>query len=226
VDHGQKEEAPRALTPASAIRLNEIVEEIVEHLRPWKDRMGEATVTARMNGELRLLLLFTPLEATRANRTQNRIHAQQLDDALHRVEKLLTSAPFPLGLFLLNPLPMMTEGGGLMPEKTPSIEGLERANRKRADSFGAELKRLRQVCARGVGSGFGYHPNYDPTKYFCAFFAYGWMKGYSDRPITGTEDGAFRIITSLTYEAVSGQPEADLKRACDSCLRKSGAPPS
>jgi hypothetical protein len=29
-----------ALTPPNAIRLDEIVEEIVDHLRPWKDRKG------------------------------------------------------------------------------------------------------------------------------------------------------------------------------------------
>jgi hypothetical protein len=204
--------------------MDEIVEVIVDHLRPWKAPRSE--VTARVSGELRLLHLLAPLEAKRPDRTQNRIHAQQLDGALHKVEALLTSAPHPLKLFLLNPLPTMTEQGGLMPRETPLVESIERANRERANSFAAELKRLREVCARGVGSGFGYHPNYDPTKYFCAFWAYGLIKGYSDRPITGTTDGAFRVITSLLYEAVSGQPEADLKRACDSCLAKSGSPPS
>jgi len=188
--------------------------------------MGEATVTAKVNRELLLLLLLAPLEAKRSDRTKNRIHAEQLDGALHKVETLLASAPYPLRLFWLNRLPTMSEQGGLMPPKTPSLESIERANRERADSFAAELKRLRQVCARGVGSGFGYHPNYDPTKYFCAFFAYCLIAEYSDRPVAGTRDGAFRVITSLAYEAVSGQPGADLKRACDSCLAKSGAPPN
>jgi hypothetical protein len=205
--------------------MDEILEDIVRHLRPWKAPRSE--VTARVSGELRLLHLLAPLEAERvADRTQNRTHAQQLGDALRKVETLLTSAPQPLRLFLLNPLPMTTEHSGLMPAKTPSIESIERANRERAKSFAAELKRLREVCARGVGSGFGYHPNYDPTKHFCAFWAYGLVKGYSDRAITGTEDDAFRFITSLLYEAVSGEAGADLKRACDSCLARSGSPPS
>ena len=45
------------------------------------------------------------------------------------------------------------------------------------------------------------------------------MRELSDRKITGTKDSAFRVVTGLLYEAVSGQPDADLKRACDSVLQ-------
>jgi hypothetical protein len=112
-----------------------------------------------------------------------------------------------------------------MPATTPAVGTIKHANRQRADSFAAELKRLRQVCARGVDPGFGYHPNYEPAKYFCAFFAYSLMKALSGRTITGTKDHAFRAIAGLAYEAISGKPDADLKRACDSCLARSGSPP-
>jgi hypothetical protein len=214
----------RALTPSDPIRLKKIVEEIVTNLRPWKAaRMSEATVTAAVNNWLKTLLSHAPLEAERRNRsqkTQNRIHAQQLDGALHKVETLLASAPDPLRLFLLNPLPNMTEQGGLMPYKTPSVNNIERANQERADSFAAELKRLRQVCARGASSAFGYHANYDTTKFLCASYAHGLMRAYSGRTITGTKDAEFRTITSLAYEAVSGQQGVDLKRACDWFLAK------
>ena len=37
--------------------------------------------------------------------------------------------------------------------------------------------------------------------------------------ISGTKDGAFWTITSLLYEAVSGQKNAALKKACHSVLR-------
>ena len=115
-----------------------------------------------------------------------------------------------------------------MPAKI-STEDIERVNRERADSFAAELKRLRKVCARAVDPGFGYHPNYDRIKHFCAMFArikhfcamfaHGLMRGLSERTITGTKDDAFRAIASLLYESISGQRDADLKRACDSMLR-------
>jgi hypothetical protein len=45
------------------------------------------------------------------------------------------------------------------------------------------------------------------------------MRELSDRKIKGTKDSAFRVVTGLLYEAVSGQPDADLKRACDSVLQ-------
>jgi hypothetical protein len=206
-------------SPPNTTRLGEIVEEIVVHLEPWKRR--KALVTSRVNRDLKLLLLLAPLEAKRCDRTQNRIHAQQLDGALHKIETLLASAPLPLKLFLLNPLPGTTDGG--MPAKTPAVENIERTNRQRADSFAAELKRLRQVCARGVDPGFGFHPNYDPaSKHFCAFFAHALIKGLSDGAITGTAEHAFRAIAGLAYEAISGKRDADLKRACDTCLARSG----
>jgi hypothetical protein len=45
------------------------------------------------------------------------------------------------------------------------------------------------------------------------------MRELSDGKIRGTKDSAFRVVTGLLYEAVSGRPDADLKRACDSVLK-------
>jgi hypothetical protein len=80
------------------------------------------------------------------------------------------------------------------------------------------VKRLREVCARAVDPGLASHPNYEHAKHLCAWHALGLMRELSDRKITGAKDSAFRVITSLLYEGVSGQPDADLKRACDSVL--------
>ena len=82
-----------------------------------------------------------------------------------------------------------------------------------------ELKRLREVCARAVDPGFATHPNYGHAKHLCAWHALGLMRELSDGKITGTKDAAFRVVTGLLYEAVSGQPDADLKRACDTVLQ-------
>ena len=214
------------VTPPDAIGRDELVEEIVDHLRPWKDRKGAAAVTAEVNRALDVLLKLVPLEAKLSDRTRNRTHALQLDSVLAEVETLLVSAPGMLASFLFNPLPplIMTEDGVLVEAVPRSIEDIERAYRKRADSFATELKRLRKVCARAVDPGFGSHPNYDHAKHLCAWFAYGLMEGLSDRKITGTEDAAFQAIASLLYEAISGQRSASLKRACDSVLRDTRDP--
>jgi hypothetical protein len=199
---------------------NEIVEEIVDNLRPWKGGQSVAAITAAMNDQLAVLLKLAPLEAELFDRARNRAHAKKLDDALSEVETLLASAPGALAWFLFDPLPRptLTEDGELH-QVIPSIENIELTYQARADSFSAELKRLRKVCARAVDPGFGSHPNYDHAKHLCAWHALGLMRELSDRKITGTKDSAFRVVTGLLYEAVSGQPDADLKRACDSVLQ-------
>ena len=133
----------------------------------------------------------------------------KLDRALSQVELLLASAPGALAWFLFDPLPPMTlTGDGELVQVTQSIENIELAYRARADSFGVELKRLREVCARAVDPGFASHANYDHAKHLCAWFALDLMRELSDRKITGTKDAAFRVVTGLLYEAVSGQPDA------------------
>jgi hypothetical protein len=199
---------------------DEIVEEIMDHLRPWKNHKSGAAITAAVNREIDMLLKLAPLQAELFDRARNRAHAKKLDDALSEVETLLASAPGALAWFLFDPLPRptLTEDGELH-QVIPSIENIELTYQARADSFSAELKRLRKVCARAVDPGFGSHPNYDHAKHLCAWHALGLMRELSDRKITGTKDSAFRVVTGLLYEAVSGQPDADLKRACDSVLQ-------
>jgi len=202
----------RALTPPNAIRQGEIVEEIVDHLRPWKARKDNSEITLVVNRELRFLLALAPLAANRSDRTDNRTHAQKLDVALLNVEKLLDSAPSALQRHLWNPI---TE------------QDIESANRKRADSvnsFTTELKRLREICAHAIDPGFGHHQNYNLVTFLCAQCAYDLMQDVSNRKITGTKDDAFRAIASLLYEAASGQHDADLKRACDFVLRTNRGP--
>ncbi len=205
---------------ASRRGADEIVEEIVDHLRPVKNHESAAAITAAVNHELEVLLKLAPQQAKLFDRARNWAHAKKLDRALSEVERLLASAPGALAWFLFNPLPplTLTEDGGSV-EVTQSIENIELAYRPRADSFCAELKRLRNVCARAVDPGFATYPNYDHAKHLCAWHALGLMRELSDRKITGTKDLAFRVVTGLLYEAVSGQPDADLKRACDSALQ-------
>jgi hypothetical protein len=197
-------------SPPDATRRGEIVEEIVVWLRPFKRRMTEAAVTAAINPCLDLLLRV-PLDAKLGDRRQNRAHAEQLDDALLEVETLLASAPPVLSLALFDPV-TITEDGVFVPSSN------DEWNRKRKD-FAGELTRLRKVCADAIDPGFGFHPNYAIVKYHCARSAHYLMSNLSDTKISGTKDGAFWTIASLLYEAVSGQKNVTLKRACDSALR-------
>lgn len=206
-----------ALVPPDADRLDEIVEEIVDHLRPWKKRISEAAVTVEVSADMIRLLTLAPYEAKRSDRKKNGTHARQLDQALVNLQNLLTSAPHPLRSFLRDPLPNMTDDGVI---HGVVDENIKWANRKRADSLDAELKRLREVCARAIKVGYGYDSNYDRVKHLCAGFAQGLVRDLSAKPATGTMDAPFRAIASLLYEAVSARRDVDLKRACDSQLRE------
>jgi hypothetical protein len=69
-----------------------------------------------------------------------------------------------------------------------------------------------------MGKKLGTHPNFDHAKALSARSAYTLMKNHSTANVTGTQDGPFRTVTSLLYEAVSGHRDADLKRACQAVL--------
>jgi hypothetical protein len=149
-----------------------------------------------------------------------RKHAEKLDKAISKVEMLLLSCPGTLGGYLFDPavLPFSKVGddfGGPTPHN--SFEETGSGIKGHADLLFAELTRLRKVCTI---LSFGNHPNFDVAKHQSARSAYDVMEKCSDRKITGTENQAFRIITALLYEVVSGQQDADLKRACDVILRR------
>ena len=107
-----------------------------------KDRIGETTVTAEVNRELDILLGHVPAQARWSNRARNRAHAQKLDGALRKVEKLtrLASTPGYLAFLLFSP-----PSG-----PPPLIVDIEHASQ----TFAAELKRMRNVCAFAVDPRF------------------------------------------------------------------------
>lgn len=188
------------VTPSKAmIRQGEIVEEIVDHLRPWGEsnrtgrRLSEATVTTTVNSELDILLRSYPRHIEHADRRRNRAYARKLDSALAEVQRLAASPPIALASFLSENI----------------------------DSFATELRRRRRICAHFIDPKSGHHPNYDVVKHMCAGRAFGLMEMLSDKKITSAKDSAFRAIASLLYEAVSGKRGVDLKRACDDELRES-----
>jgi hypothetical protein len=136
----------------------------------------------------------------------------KLDGALREVEEptRLASTPGYLAFLLFSP-----RSG-----PSSSISDIEHASQ----TFAAELKRMRKVCALAVDPDLGFHANYDHAKHLSSQSAHVLMKGMSEKKITGTEGGGFRTIASLLYEAISGLPDTDVKRSCDSVLRNIRGP--
>jgi hypothetical protein len=56
----------------------------------------------------------------------------------------------------------------------------------------------------------------------CAGSAFHLMQTFSRRPIAGSAESSFWVITQLLFEAVTGEKEANCKRACDHILRYHG----
>lgn len=193
-------------TPPDAIRRGEIVEEIVDHLRPWKDRVSETTATADVNSEMDMLIRFVPWKDRWSNHARNRAHAQKLDRALLEVEELTRLASTPGGLAVLL----------FSTPSRMSIVDIEKANQ----AFAAKLRRMRMVCAVAMGPSFGTPPNYNTAQHLSAESAYDLMKKLSQTKPVGTEDKAFRAIASLLYESDSGIRNAGMKRACESVLSR------
>lgn len=54
----------------------------------------------------------------------------------------------------------------------------------------------------------------------CAESAYKLIIKFSETSPSSTEDGPFRTIAGLLFEAITGEQEADLKRACDDVMRR------
>ena len=201
----------RSVAPPNAIRRDEIVEEITENLRPWKNHTGRDTVTAAVDKSIDGLLITVPFEKEFLDPRAARKHAKKLDNAISKLETLVETCPGMLNGDLFDPtLPSRKIGSDLDPTPYKTLE-------EGVDAFFAELKRLRKVCPLDY---YRPHPNYDPAKKRSAQSAYFLMREFSDAKITGTKDQAFRIITALLYEAISRQQGANLKRACDAVLRE------
>ena len=158
--------------PVCTARQNEIIEEIVVSLRPWKKGKTEFAITNDVKNNLNGVIHLAQAPPPFPTRTQVREHAKQLDHALCEVERLL---PGP-SMVLFDPLPSVKE-----------------------------VKRLRRMCAYAISRGFGHHANFDHTKRWCALFASCLICDLSAEAATGTADGPFRMITSLLYEAATGQ---------------------
>jgi hypothetical protein len=203
----------------NAQRRNEIVEEVVDNLRPWTNHRSRDAITDQVNKSLDMPPNLIPSLMKLSDERAYREHAKKLDKALSNVETLLLSSPGAFSWFLFDQRPQsMPLNDNGYPSGPPtahkSIEEIEREHEARVSTFVMELRRLRKVCARD----YGLHPNFDHVKHASAQLAYGLMQEFSDAKISGTQDQAFRIITSLLYEAFSGQRGADLKRACDAVL--------
>ena len=205
-------------------RQQEIVEEIVDNLRPLKSGISLAAASERVRQEIRGLDETDRVAPKLVTGKEFRRQAKELEDALARLEALLNSEPTTLACYLFRPWPSQSFAELYYALDSPlpfgSIDEIERACLDKRDELVADLTRLRKKCAHADKAQIGVHPNYDHAKHVSAYIAYCLLTEWSEQTATGTADGAYRTIASLLYEAGWGIGDADLKRACDDVLNR------
>jgi hypothetical protein len=194
-----------------------IVEEIVEHLRPWRRR--EAEVEADIHHEIGILRKFIPLQARLFDRSAIKKSALEFGAAIAEVEKCHIHGWVIWRLFGEPPPELHWDEGEdvyFYRDKRPFDE-IEQAYFDRVAHFQNELKRLRVECEKMARNPGGAHSNADWGKSTCAKVAHMLILHLSKEKPTGSEDRPFRAIAGLLYQAISGE-KADLERACDKVL--------
>jgi hypothetical protein len=181
----------------------EIVEEIMDNLRPWTRRESEVKVDIQQTIES-LRRANSPEFEDRFNRSAIKKSAQEFGAAIAKVEKALQR---------IHPMVaarVFVEMEGQPPHPT---------YKETLSAFQKKLGWMRWSCESTIRHPNGSHPNVDHAKKRCAKSAHELMRWFSRQTPTGTAERPFRTITSLLYQAVSGKRQ-DLKKACDEVVAK------
>jgi hypothetical protein len=191
----------------------EIVEEIMDNLRPWT--RPESEVQAGIQRAIEGLHELNPLEKNLFDQSAIKQSAKDFGAAIAEVENSLRRIHPTVAWRLFGTPPDLLFDQ--IYER--SVEDITRDHIDRIVHFHDELRRLRIECEELVRSPGGFHPNKDVAKGNAAWCALQLMRDFSKNTPSGTAEGPFRAISSLIYEAMSGNREADLKRACDEVRR-------
>jgi hypothetical protein len=183
-------------------RRDEIIEEIVDNLRPWKGT-GHAVLEAV---DLQMDLL-RDADAAYGNEgslprgAECKKAAEKLSPALSALTEVLDGLPANIDNILFEQFAEPLGGPSSHAEFTRQLRVLQKASNL-----------LEHVKAPSK--------NADLTKGLCAGTAHGIIGECSRKPPTGTPDAPLRTIASLLFEVLTGQRGRDLKRACDDQLKR------
>ena len=142
--------------------------------------------------------------------------AKEIRSLIAALESKLQRLPPPLYDFLFTPpwaRGTVVPGGLSAVRTTYRAEALGPLRRMRLDCkrFLANEKKEKKHPAHG--------PEVDRAQRHCAILAYDLMATLSKRRITSYAEGHYVRIASLLFEALTGRPEVDLKRHCQSVIK-------
>jgi hypothetical protein len=173
-----------------ATSLDEIVGAIANELRPWK-QTERGAVDDAVREQIGLLQDVSPRFFDRNAVRKMRDDARSIIKTITKLEQQIKGAAPELRLRLKLDVPEMPEIGlALLFE---------------------ELGYLRKECKNAIQAA----PAKDQIKDWCALTAWSLVWTLSDSEPTSTDNSPFRVIAGLLYQAITGKPDKDLRRACD-----------
>jgi hypothetical protein len=179
-------------------RATEAIEEIVGNLRPL--RCLEKDVHGRVSRHFEILISTVATYGDLPRITAVRRDSRDLTAAIDQITQLIQRLhPFTREALF--------DGSAVAMGMSAPVELLRDLQLLRA---GADFIALMKAPS----------PKLNRTKGLCAQQAYSLMRELSKGSIVGTVESSFLRIATLLFEIVSGEPDASLKRACDTELRK------
>jgi hypothetical protein len=212
--------AADAKSAVDETRFDEIVEAIVDELRPYRRPKKDVhelvprliKLNLREVDQLWRRLAGTPAEALK--------HLKEVRETAAKLEKLLLTMPNRVAWVVemrLGTLGFRDELGLLSPApvEQPRLKFM---------SFISDLERL-QTAAKIAETYRGPSPLYEVEKGLSAKYARFLIVGLSKRPPTMAPSGPLRTIASLIFEVITGEQDANLERHCKAELRRSRSQP-
>jgi hypothetical protein len=168
----------------------EIVEEICDHLWPWKQKRCEADIRSEVEKQIALLVKIAAGIDQWPRGAEVREQAATARKTLGRLRTELAYAPLQS---FIGPHTAIAQ----------SIECLDRL-----DEILANTRLIKAP-----------DPRSNPMQWICADSADALIYQFSRKPATGTAEGPLHAIASLLFEAVTGKPNQNLKRAVDGMIK-------
>jgi hypothetical protein len=168
-----------------------------------------ATVLRAIKDSIKFLKDWKKL-LSREGQTSIANRARKIANLIAELEQEIEHLPTPLAEYLFTPLPARYT---VIP-----VDEIRAAVTTDRAVLLQRLQQLRMDCERQEPPLHSSGPEPDREKVYCATLARNLMMKFSTRPITGSAESPYRQIASLLFEALSGNGEVDLKRACDRVL--------
>jgi hypothetical protein len=198
---------------APATSTEELIQAIADELKPWKHAKNDVLAAIRKTIEnTKLWVPIGPPKPPKVGfRTENKRYALALHATLATLDYQLAAAPH--GFFVgLNHADGDCEDIGVTEQKKVEVAHLR-----------FQIRTLAKGCEKQILNPAGAHPRSDRAKSAVAFEALVLViKLSKKKPAAGSRRGSrvtpYCMVASLLFEAVRGESECNLERACKRML--------